>query len=633
MVSTQSSSAAEPPTYPVLISGAGPIGLYLALELAKLNVPVRIIDRSKTICPLSKSINLQPRSLEILGMTDPQLLDTFLKNGLKTDRLHFWRGTSHIGALPVIFGNETPFRFFLTQEQNRTSEIFMKELNGLGVFVEYDWELTDCKVVEAMGESYVETTIRKPRKAIKEHLSEINDDDDTLITDFKIVDQVSPTVRENAQEYETQIIRSRYLIGSDGGRSTVRHLLNIPFDGCTLRHKTFMFDGTVETDMPIMGTSSIIDGVNNVPMEYFTLSERKVRVAVDGGDIEPDEDIAQTVKELTPKKIEEMIRDIVAPFSFHFHEASWITCFKINERRAKTFVHKNRIFLVGDAAHVHSPSGGLGLNTGLQDAHNLAWKLAFVYHGLSQESLLETYREREPIADLSIRISGAIVRANRCTDTLKYTYPQNSLNISHATQKEPNIEAAVGARAANAPLRAISLSDSQQKDSGTRESLHLFDLFVGLGQFSIIVFTGTILTSRLKKRDTSTPASRLDSTIQLRLTAWRARWNYTSVPKDRAMPEHLLRLHVVAAATAPTYLDKSVEAFSARANGNGEVYLDESSLAHNRYELDAKDGPTSGGIVVVRPDAHIGYRVQGTGESAWDDVERYLESILIPIDG
>ncbi|KAF9584051.1 hypothetical protein BGW38_007743 [Lunasporangiospora selenospora] len=661
MVSAQSSSATEASMCPVLISGAGPIGLLLALELTKLDVSVRIIDRSNIISPLSKSLGIQPRSLELFSMIDRQLLDTFLNNGQIAEYFHFWRGGNLLGKLPVIVGQETPFNYVLLQEQNKTSEFIMNQLNELGVFVDYGWELVDTKVVEDNGESYVESTIRKAKETSQENLADIDSDTDTLNSDLKIVGQVSQYIQEDGREYEVQVVRSRYLVGSDGGRSTVRHKLKIPFNGCTLKHKTFMFDGAIETDIPIIGKCSIFSGSNLQPMECYPLHNGELRVVVEGGDVGPDEDLTQAVKDLTPEKLEEMVRDIISPTPFKLLRASWISVFQVNERRAETFVHKNKIFLVGDAAHTHSPSGGLGLNTGIQDAHNLAWKLALVHHGLAEETILETYKEREPIADLSIKLSGAILRANRSMgffsrysrfltiklmpyffeflkffsvpprekNMLKYTYAQNSLNTPHATQKAPRTDVAVGARAANASLTIISSPNNQKMEPDTEDTLQLFDLFVGLGQFNIMVFTGTTLDPKSKGKDTSTPASHLHSVIQSRLIAWRSRWNYKAGPKDRPMPEHLLRLNVVAAATAPIHLDKGVEALAGQANGDGKVYLDGTLLAHSRYELGAKSGPTAGGIVVIRPDSHVGYRVQGTGDSAWDDVEKYLESILV----
>ncbi|KAF9579319.1 hypothetical protein BGW38_004472 [Lunasporangiospora selenospora] len=660
MTTVQSPSATESHVFPVLISGAGPIGLLLALQLTKFNVPVRIIDRSQTICPLSRSLAIQPRALEILSMIDPQLWNTFLNRGQKIKNFHIWWGNSLINTIPVILGENTYFRYFLALEQCRTSELIMNRLNELGVFVDYGWELVDTKVVEDNGESYVESTIRKAKETSQENLADIDSDTDILNSDIKIVGQVSQYIQEDGREYEVQVVRSRYLVGSDGGRSTVRHKLKIPFNGCTLKHKTFMFDGTIETDMSLIGNLSAIVGSNKVPMECIPLSNGNMRTTVVGGDVEPNEDLTQTVKELTPERLEEMVRGIIAPASFKILRASWISVFQVNERRAETFVQKNKIFLAGDAAHTHSSSGGYGLGTGMQDAHNLAWKLALVHQGLAHESLLETYREREPIADLSIKLSGAFLRVHHSKNIFRYlvvafakvlphilsflklisvsppeimmlriSYPQNSLNIPHATQKKPGVEAAVGARAPDASLKVISSSEGQQVESKTEEPLRVYDLFVGLGQFNIMVFTGTTLDPKSKGNDISTPASRLHSVIQSRLTAWRYRWYYEAESKDRPMPKHLLRLHVVATATAPIHEDNGVEALAGQANGNGEVYLDESSLAHTRYELDARNGPTSGGIVVVRPDAHIGYRVQGTGESAWNDVERYLESILI----
>ena len=149
-------------------------------------------------------------------------------------------------------------------------------------------------------------------------------------------------------------------------------------------------------------------------MLVFPLSNGNVRVVVDEPDSDDKEDIATALKNLTVEKFEQMAAASIAPSTFKIKTTSWLTCFRVNERRAESFIYKNRVFLIGDAAHVHSPRGGQGMNTGLLDAHNLAWKLAFMLNEVAPNSLLATYEtERQAMADRAIALSANLLRQNR----------------------------------------------------------------------------------------------------------------------------------------------------------------------------------------------------------------------------
>jgi 2-polyprenyl-6-methoxyphenol hydroxylase-like FAD-dependent oxidoreductase len=137
---------------------------------------------------------------------------------------------------------------------------------------------------------------------------------------------------------------------------------------------------------------SVIEGNNYRSLVLFPFQYNgKVRVTLDAGPLSPGEEISKTAAEMTVEKFESLVSECIAPAKFKVLEHTWLTCYGINERRAPAFQHQGRIFLVGDAAHVHSPAGGQGMNTGLQDAYNLAWKLAFVLRGVAPASMLDTY--------------------------------------------------------------------------------------------------------------------------------------------------------------------------------------------------------------------------------------------------
>ncbi|KAG0077250.1 hypothetical protein BGZ90_007472, partial [Linnemannia elongata] len=364
---THNPSSSSTPTIPVLISGAGPVGLYEALLLTQLGIPVRIIDRDTAISPNSRALGLHARSLEIFHFTGT--VDEFLERGQSITNLSYYMNARLVGSLPVIQATDhSMFSTGLFLEQAKTSEIFLERLKKLGVFVEYGWELLDTKVVEGGPgeEEYVETTIR--RALVGGNVVEGED---------RVLGDIDMRSEQKDKEYETQLVRSKYLVACDGGRSTVRHKINVAFPGRTLPQKTLMWDGHCDCDIPLSG------------LTY---------------------DFEQALRELTIEHFESVVAETAYPAKFKVKSTIWLTAFKTNERRAERYVHKNRIFLAGDAAHVHSPAGGQGLNTGLHDAHNLAWKLGYVLNGLAKpEFLLPTYEERGAMADRAIRLSSKLL--------------------------------------------------------------------------------------------------------------------------------------------------------------------------------------------------------------------------------
>lgn len=226
---------------PVLIAGGGPVGLFQAYLLTKLGVPVRIIERELAISPLSKALSIHPRTLEIFNFCGN--IDEFSARGkiLKESNIYF--GNQRIATMPVLSLRKTHYDRALFLEQARTSGLFVQELTKLGVEVGHGWELLDTKVVDDgndKSKTYVESILRRSisgpraiRPAILGEVEILEDDSDC--------------------EYETQTVRSDYLIAADGGRSTVRHRLNIPFPGITRNNKTFMWDGTFESDISMLG--------------------------------------------------------------------------------------------------------------------------------------------------------------------------------------------------------------------------------------------------------------------------------------------------------------------------------------------------------------------------------------------
>ncbi|KAF8929381.1 hypothetical protein BGZ47_001072 [Haplosporangium gracile] len=644
-----SSSSPNSPTpanmLPVLIVGGGPVGLFEALLLTKLGISVRIIEREHSISPFSKALGLQARSMEIFRLAG--VIDPFLEKGSPISNLNFYSAGKHFATMPIVGTPEdTEYCYGLFLEQEVTSEILRDELVKLGVEVNYGWELMDTKVIDngSHEKTYVETTIRRALSG------------DNMVPGENLeIGIVDERTEQKDKEYETEVVRSKYMVACDGGRSTVRHKLNIGFPGRTLTSKTFMWDGIADTDILVDGVT-VISNPNKRAMHLFPLSHGTIRVQIEAGVIEDGEDFTETIKNLTIDQFEAIARDCVYPAKFNIKETIWLTGFRVNERRAEQFVYKNHVFLAGDAAHIHSPAGGQGMNTGLQDAHNLAWKIAFALQGLiDPELILPTYAEREPMADRAIEVSSAILRRNQTVgygshymklaffsvtpfvlnalrkfnvtpdvSMLKLRYAENHINRSYTSKTQPKDEHQVGVRAQCGTIRVIdstTLSNTSTIDKVTKP-FRLHELLVGLGRFHILVFASTTLNSPAE-------AKQLTAHLKHHQSIWRGRWTYSADLNDGRKDKHdLFRIHILAGPQQSTsQVGADWETFVNRTEGDGRVYEDIEAKVHAKFGFNGKKG--SGGIVVIRPDAHVGYRVEGSQAQAWEKVDQYFSDLLI----
>ncbi|KAG0005587.1 hypothetical protein BGZ65_010699 [Modicella reniformis] len=664
--SSSSSHSITKSSIPVLIAGAGPVGLFEAYLLTKLGIPVRIVERELAISPLSKALGLQPRSMEIMQITG--LIDKFLARGQPLYNFNFYFGTKHMATMPLLSSNtrDTHYGYGLFMEQAITSEILVEELKTMGVKVDHGWELLDTKVVEEEEEvhqDFIGSENKKQRKTFVETtIRRALSGDNTTKDEQLILGGVDPFAEQPGKAYETQVVRSDYLVAADGGRSTVRHKLNIAFPGETLKFKTMMWDGTFECDLKFKEVM-FVNGNNRKTMVAFPLTNGSTRIAFEAGEMQPDEDFAETIKDLTIEKFEEGASAIIGT-PFKIKTTEWLTMFKVNERRAEHFVYKNRVFLAGDAAHVHSPSGGQGMNTGIMDAHNLAWKLALVINGLASESLLETYEEREAMADRAIKLSHKLLVKSRKNNflsmlikriyytmgplinkmmrffsgppevaMLKVRYHENTINKPHATQPIPsNDDYRVGVRAQDGSLYP-TMSTNDEKNEIT--TLRLHELTAGIGRFHILVFTSDMLALNNSEPRSingikTTNVKALESNIDSHIRQWRSKWSYASAMHDGYDDKDLFKIHIIAGSLSigqdSNDNSESLDQLIRKQKGDGKAFLDESEELHQKYGFAWKKG--HGGIVVIRPDSHIGYRVNGTGDQAWKDVEEYLSSFL-----
>lgn len=353
---------------PILVVGAGPVGLVLACELARRNVPVRIIDRLESPTTESRAIIVHARSLEMMERIG--VLEPLIDSGVRTEAVEIHTGDS-VDRIEVG-GVDSPFPFSVSTAQTETERVLTERLAGLGVTVE--------RGVELVGLGQEE-------------------------------DGVRATLR-HADGTEEEFVSS-YLAGTDGPHSAVRKAIGTKLEGSFQGERFLMgdVDAKYELDRDSIHTFFSDDG----PLLVFPMIGDRVRVigqiSVDDRERDASLEWLQQVCDTRAGGIE-----LTTPH--------WLTVFEIRHAQVPRYDH-GRVFLAGDAAHIHSPAGGQGMNTGMQDAFNLGWKLATAVIRGAGPALLESYQaERHPIAELVIK------RSTRMTDagTLKHGFERTIRN-------------------------------------------------------------------------------------------------------------------------------------------------------------------------------------------------------------
>ena len=505
----------------LLIVGAGPVGLTMANELARHGVRCRIIERAPQPSQASRALAIFPRTLEAFATMG--IVDRFLERGHRIHGLSLHHRAEQIAQIELT-SVASPFPFALGVPQSETERLLTEQLASRGVEVERNVELTGLT-------------------------------------------QTSDAVRAKLRHADgrEEEMETPWLIGCDGAHSTTRHSLGMHFEGAQYDESFILAD--VHLDSPLTCDRVHLYLGNDGVLGVIFFEQNRCRIIANI----PPETRGQTLPDLSLADVQELI-DQRADASFRAHDPVWLSRFHISHRKVRQF-RQMRVFLAGDAAHIHSPAGGQGMNTGIQDAFNLGWKLALVVRGIAGPQLLASYHvEREPVAsgvlNLTDRITRLATMRNSVAQSVRdFLLPMVSgidfveekiadrlaeLNVSYRTS--PIVEN-YGAGRLKAGDRA---PDADLRDENN-QARRLFDLFRE-PRHVLLIFLGATPTS-------AAPAEQLRSVLV-------------------TMPEGTIDSYRIA---------------RARTGAEAELH-DLSGLAHGAYGL------FEGGVALVRPDGYVGYR-------------------------
>jgi len=330
----------------VLIVGAGPTGLVLALWLTRMGVRVRIVDKTAEPGTTSRAVAVQARTLELYGQIG--LADAVVERGRKAVAANLWVVGKIVGrgAFGDMGAGLSPFPYALIFPQDEHEHLLIGRLAEAGVEVERRTELVSFE--DAAGR--VLTSLKTPDGGL-------------------------------------EVCDAAYIAGCDGSHSTVREGLKIGFPGGVYAHLFYVAD--------VGASGTALNG------EVHVALDRTDFLAVFPLKGEGRARLIGTVREEAEHRDEglswsDVSKRVIEWMSIAVDRVNWFSTYHVHHRVADRF-RQGRVFLLGDAAHIHSPVGGQGMNTGIGDAVNLAWKLAAVLHGRAQASLLDSY-EPERIA-------------------------------------------------------------------------------------------------------------------------------------------------------------------------------------------------------------------------------------------
>ncbi len=540
------SDPTSPAPLGILIVGAGPVGLTMAAFLRQQGLAPRIVDKAPHASDRSKALVIWPRSLEMLDNLG--VVDRFQAAGRHPKAARFHGNGKLLLEIPIGEGpGGTAFPGPLVLAQSETERLLTEHLREVGVPVERPVELLRF----AESGAGVDATLRHADG------------------------------REEA-------VRCDYLVGCDGAHSAVRHGLGVTFTGQAEPDDFLLADCRIDgIPRDVLSFYWHPQGV----LGFFPFGDGRSRVIADLGSASEGKPRDPTLEEV------QAIVDARGPGGIRLSDPVWLSAFRINERKVADY-RKGRCFLTGDAAHIHSPAGGQGMNTGMQDAWNLAWKLALVESGRARPSLLDSYTpERGAVGELVLR------NATRMTRLVTIRNP-----IFRVVRN--TVVGLVG----RVPAFRRNLFNGL-----TELAIHYPDSPLN-GESSAVPWAagGIKPGDRVPDGTLRSPATGEERRLHAILRG--PEHNLLLLPDDPSRTADLAEIGRRAEATYPGVVRAHVVGGTSP-GGPAPDWLDpEGSL---RRTLGAK----ASALAAVRPDGYLGYRGQ---PASWDDLRAYLDRYLVP---
>lgn len=328
----------------VLIVGAGPTGLALACQLIRYGVDFVIIDPKDATTPFSRAIGVQARTLEIYEQIG--LADKLIALGKPAEKVRMIAGGEVRGeaVLKDIGAGMSAYPFMLVVEQGKHEKLLYDHIRDHGHDVNWG-----------------------------QHLAKFTQDDSGV---------TAAIAKADGSEH---VIKCKYLVGCDGAKSQVRHELGLTFEGDTVDRMFYVADVQIDWDLP-HDALQVCLATHTITAFFPMVGDNRYRIVgtfPDGHDANEGDIL-----------FEEIERQIEADteLKLDISHVNWFSVYRVHSRAVNAF-SKGRCFVAGDAAHIHTPAGGQGMNTGIQDGYNLAWKLALACKSKADDKLLATYNE------------------------------------------------------------------------------------------------------------------------------------------------------------------------------------------------------------------------------------------------
>ena len=328
----------------VLIVGAGPTGLALACQLIRYGVDFVIIDKKEGTTPFSKAIGVQARTLEIYQQID--IAGALINEGQITRHVRLLEGGEARAEVPLtkLGQGMSPYPYLLIVEQGKHEHLLYDFIKSHGREVTWQTALSDFS------------------------------QDDAGVT--------ATIISDNGKE---QRVEAQYLVACDGSKSPVRAGLGLKFEGSTFERLFYVADVNLKWEFPHDMLTSCV--ARDRSTAFFPMKgEDRYRIV----GVFP-EDTDKEAGEIVYEEIEKQIIED-SELELDIYKVNWFSTYKVHSRRVNEF-SSGRCFLAGDAAHIHSPVGAQGMNTGIQDGYNLAWKIAMVLRGEADPKILNSYNE------------------------------------------------------------------------------------------------------------------------------------------------------------------------------------------------------------------------------------------------